>query len=198
MHPEPESQPLRPNPAVNAPPSVQAILPARVSGSRRSPPPHQCGTRPSCCYHPHPPAPTEGEEGRFQGMSGGGDVLHESADTLLPSSIGHQAGGCSGVPDISARLLPRWRGPRIRKPRTGVGLDKSGLGGGPEGPAECRLQWTWAEADAGCPRPSSPLAGVSPLAQRPLWDLHLRLRQERAKPARARSRPLAGVLGVRP
>lgn len=81
---------------------------------------------------------------------------HESADALLPSSIGHQAGGCGGVPDISARLFPRRRGPHIRKPRTGVGLDKSGLGGGPEGPAECRLQWTWAEADAGCPRPSSP------------------------------------------
>lgn len=198
MHPEPESQPLRPSPAVNAPPSVQAILPARVSGSRRSPPPHQCGTRPSCCYHPHLPAPTEGEEGCFQGMSGGGDVLPRECGR--PAAFEHWTPGrwLRWVPDISAHLLPRRRGPRIRKPRTGVGLDKSGLGGGPEGPAECRLQWTWAEADAGCPRPSSPLAGVSPLAQRPLWDLHLRLRQERAKPARARSRPLAGVLGVRP
>lgn len=165
MHLELQSQPLGPKPVVNVPLSVQAFLPAHVSGSRRLPRTSPVQRTPISLP---PPAPPCSHLGRGEPLPGcewrGGHPCHETADALLSSSIGHQADdGCAGVPDIPARLLPGRRGSHIRTPLAGVGLAKTGLGGGPKGPAECCLQWTWAEADAGRPRPSSPLAGMAPL-----------------------------------
>lgn len=163
VHLEPESQPLGPKPDVNAPPRSRPFC--RLLSQAPEGRPHR-----TSAAHTHPAAttctyllpPRERRAAPGYEWRGRRPPTRVQTPCCLRALGTGQTMAVGGVPDIPAHLLPRRRGSHIRTRLTGMGLDKCGLGGGPEGLAECCHQWTWAEADAGCPHPSSPLAGVSP------------------------------------